>query len=91
MALPPAGSATAYYLGHGKQAHEFLTPAQLAELLGVHRETLYVWVKAGRGPPFIRLAANRILYSRADVDAWLASRRFPHRAAEAVAQRGAAA
>jgi excisionase family DNA binding protein len=67
--------------------HAFLTPQQLADLIGVHREVVYRWQANGNGPPFHRISRARILYDRRDVDEWLASRRFADRAHEAAAQR----
>jgi excisionase family DNA binding protein len=62
----------------------FLTDPQLAALLHVDDRTTLRWRNNGSGPPFVRVGPRRILYRRSDVDAWLAARTFPHRAAEAV-------
>lgn len=64
---------------------EFLTDAQLCALLHVDSRTTLRWRTDGDGPLFIRVGQRRVLYSRNDVDNWLASRTFAHRAAEAVA------
>jgi excisionase family DNA binding protein len=69
----------------GSAPAEFLTSEQLAELLRVDPKTVKRWRSNGDGPPFIRLGERRLIYSRADVDAWLAERRYAHRAAEAAA------
>jgi prophage regulatory protein len=63
---------------------EFLTDAQFAALMHVDDRTTLRWRTVGDGPPFVRVGPRRILYRRTDVDAWLAARTFPHRAAEAV-------
>lgn len=47
---------------------------KLAEELGVTTWTLTNWRKIGKGPVYVRLD-KRILYDRADVDTWLASRK----------------
>ncbi|MSQ03440.1 MAG: DNA-binding protein [Myxococcales bacterium] len=50
-------------------------------------QTLRKWRLTGRGPPYIRLGGpmGRVLYRRADLDAWLGARTFRSTAAEAVA------
>jgi hypothetical protein len=65
---------------------EFLTDAQLCEMLGVTDRTTLVWRTNGGGPPYCRIGIGRgqIRYRLQDVEAWLAARTFPHRAAEAV-------
>lgn len=67
------------------QPAEFLSTDELAELLTVDIKTVKRWRASGEGPPFIRIGRSRVIYSRADVDAWLAGRRYAHRAAEAAA------
>lgn len=69
-------------------AEEFLTDWQLCALLHVDSRTTLRWRSDGDGPPFIRVGGRRILYRRGDIDAWLAARTFPHRAAEALGMRG---
>ena len=61
---------------HRELAREFLTPEQTADLLTIQTETLKKIRLAGGGPAFYRLSAHRVLYARADVDAWLADRRI---------------
>jgi hypothetical protein len=41
---------------------------------------------AGGGPAFVRLGKRRIAYLESELDAWLASRSFRHRAAELAEQ-----
>lgn len=53
----------------------YLDPHQTAQLLGVHVGTLSNWRGAGLGPPFYRLHARAVVYLRAEVEAWIASRR----------------
>jgi len=64
---------------------EFLTDAQLCALLHVDERTTLRWRTDGGGPPFVRVGPRRILYRRVDIDGWISSRTFTHRAAEAVA------
>jgi excisionase family DNA binding protein len=65
---------------------EFLTDAQLCELLHVDARTSLRWRRDGGGPPFVRVGLRRVLFRRADVETWLAARTFAHRAAESVAK-----
>ena len=65
--------------------NDFLTDGQLCELLHVTSRTTMRWRRDGNGPAFIRCGGRRVLYCRTDVLAWLASRTYPHRAAETVA------
>ena len=59
-----------------------MTDAQLCERMSVTSRTTLRWRSEGTGPRFIRVG-GAIRYDEADVDAWLASRTFEHRAAEA--------
>lgn len=55
-----------------------LTPAEVAERIGVRVQTLAVWRTSGRyGLPYIR-AGRLIRYRADDVDAWLNKRRQTH-------------
>ena len=62
---------------------EFHTETQLCKRLHVNPRTTMRWRDDGTGPPYVRVGPRRLLYRRADVDAWLAAHTFPHRAAEA--------
>jgi len=73
------------------QAGEFLSDAQTCDLLHVTSRTTARWRVEGSGPPFIRAGGRRVLYRRTDVERWLATRTFAHRAAEAVHLAGTAA
>jgi excisionase family DNA binding protein len=53
--------------------NELLTPAQAAEYLKVHRNTLLRWRKAGTGPPAIQMG-RQWRYRRSALDWWLAER-----------------
>lgn len=48
-----------------------LTIAEVAEYLGVARQTVYIWRHKGIGPRSHRFGTT-VRYRREDVDAWLA-------------------
>ena len=75
---------------HPETADEYLTDALFCALVHVDPRTSLRWRSDGGGPPFIRLGPRRILYARAAVNDWLATRTFAHRAEEAVATEIAA-
>lgn len=54
-------------------AEEFLTTAELAELLRVPVDSIYQWRHKGEGPPAIRVGKH-LRFRRSAVDAWLESR-----------------
>jgi hypothetical protein len=56
-----------------RQSSEFLSPLQVARLLGVSSWCLLLWRKKGFGPPFLRVTRNIIRYPKQGLDAWLAS------------------
>ncbi len=53
----------------------YLTTRQLAELIGISEISLAQWRARGQGPAFIRLGRT-IRYARADVDAWITSKKI---------------
>lgn len=55
-----------------------LTPAQLAEHLGVSVATIYQWRYRSEGPPGFKVG-GRVRYRRSDVDAWLDEHADPWR------------
>jgi predicted DNA-binding transcriptional regulator AlpA len=59
-----------------------ITPATLAECLGMTERTLSEWRVRGRGPKFIRLGKS-VRYSPDAVDAWLLSQQRTSTAEEA--------
>ena len=69
-----------------KPPSEFLTDAQLAEMLGVTTRTTLRWRRDGGGPAFVRIGPRRLGYLRNDVMAWMAANRYPHLAAETSAK-----
>lgn len=55
-------------------SHENLTTEEAAEYLRVCHRTLIRWRGQGTGPAYCK-AGQRILYRRADLDAWLDAQR----------------
>ena len=53
---------------------DVLTAREAAVYLRTSTSTLAKYRIDGRGPTFIRQSARKVLYRRADLDAWLASR-----------------
>lgn len=57
------------------QAEDLLTEAEVAALLRLKPDTLRQWRTgkrhAGKGPTFIQRGKARVLYLRADLEAWL--------------------
>ncbi|UCC96472.1 MAG: helix-turn-helix domain-containing protein [Phycisphaerales bacterium] len=50
----------------------------LAAYLGDSKRTIYKYIASGDCPPYIRISAKNIKFDRADVDAWLESKKvFP--------------
>jgi hypothetical protein len=57
-------------------ASEYLTPKEAAKVVHLSPRTLEGMRHRGDGPPYAKLGAGqsaRILYRRADLDAWVAS------------------
>ena len=53
------------------------SPKEVAELIGVHENTLYKWRAAGEGPPYLRLrGAGPVRYECATLHAWLYARSY---------------
>ena len=48
-----------------------LRPTQVSQMLGVHRVTVWRWVRAEHFPAPVRLGANTVAWRAADVEAWL--------------------
>ena len=53
---------------------QILRPAQVASVLGVHRATLWRWIKRGDFPAPLQLGRNAIGFRQSDICDWLASR-----------------
>ncbi|HEX9971232.1 MAG TPA: helix-turn-helix domain-containing protein [bacterium] len=48
---------------------------ELAEYLGENKRTIYRYIQTGDCPRYIRLTAKNIKFDKADVDAWLDSKK----------------
>jgi hypothetical protein len=73
MATPKENRESCEYLDEDGLNADYLIPPRTASR----------WRGSGDGPPFIRLGKRRILYRRADVETWMASRTFASLADEA--------
>lgn len=59
-----------------------ISKKEMARLRGVSERTLEREQAEGTGVPYVRISARRIGYCEEDYEAWLADRRFAHRAQE---------
>jgi excisionase family DNA binding protein len=60
-----------------------MTVDELAEYLGENKRTIYRYIQTGDCPRYIRLTAKNIKFDKADVDAWLESKKVnPKKASE---------
>jgi len=53
-----------------------LAPKEVAELLGVHENTLYKWRVAGEGPPYLKVGQREracVRYELPALRAWIAA------------------
>ncbi len=48
---------------------------ELAEYLGENKRTIYRYIQTGDCPKYIRLTAKNLKFDKADVDAWLESKK----------------
>lgn len=63
----------------------YLPPPLASVEIGVEVSTLAKWRFKGNGPPYIRCGGRKILYDRADLEAWLNERKHTSTAEESVA------
>lgn len=63
--------ATVHAMPVAPTPREYLSAAQVAELLGLHVDTLAHWRRDGKGPAWTRCGTRAVRYRRVDVDAWL--------------------
>ena len=49
---------------------------ELSEYLGESKRTIYRYIQSGDCPPYIRLTKKNIKFDKADVDAWLESKKI---------------
>lgn len=57
----------------------YLSPPQLAKVLGIAIRTLARWRALGTGPPFAVLGQKKIVYRASSVERWLATSERPTR------------
>jgi excisionase family DNA binding protein len=54
---------------------QLMSIEDLATYLGVAKRTIYKYIADGDCPPYIKLSKKHISFDRADVDAWLESKK----------------
>jgi excisionase family DNA binding protein len=54
---------------------QIMSIEDLAVYLGVAKRTIYKYLAEGDCPPYIKLSTKNICFDRADVDAWLESKK----------------
>ncbi len=62
-----------------------MTVEKLAEYLGENKRTIYRYLQSGDCPRYIRLTAKNIKFDKADVDAWLESKKVNPKTRELLA------
>jgi len=86
---PPRGKARCAIEGRPMTDQtKYLDEDAVADLLSISVRTVQRWRGTGEGPPFVRAGARRVIYSRAAIDQWAASRTFAHHAAEITGTAG---
>ena len=55
---------------------QLMSIEDLAAYLGDSKRTIYKYIASGDCPPYIRITAKNIKFDRADVDAWLESKKI---------------
>jgi len=54
---------------------QLMSIEDLAVYLGDSKRTIYKYIASGDCPPYIRISSKNIKFDRADVDAWLESKK----------------
>lgn len=54
---------------------ELMTVRECSEYLRTPIPTIRYWRSRGEGPPGFKLGAKRLMFNKADVDAWLEEKR----------------
>jgi len=67
---------------------QLMSIEDLAAYLGDSKRTIYKYIASGDCPPYIRISAKNIKFDRADVDAWLESKKVMPKYSENRRQRG---
>ena len=69
---------------------QLMSIEDLAAYLTVSKRTIYKYIADGDCPPYIKLSAKNISFDRADVDAWLESKKvYPERGGETMSDSNA--
>ncbi len=55
---------------------QLMSIEDLAGYLGGSKRTIYKYIASGNCPPYIRISSKNIKFDRADVDAWLESKKI---------------
>lgn len=55
---------------------QLMSIEDLAAYLGDSKRTIYKYIASGECPPYMRISAKNIKFDRADVDAWLESKKI---------------
>ncbi len=63
--------------GEPPTAARLISMAQVTEMLGVSRVSVYRWTKDGAFPSPIKLSERRVMWRQSDINSWLASRPTP--------------
>ncbi|MHC4605044.1 MAG: helix-turn-helix transcriptional regulator, partial [Planctomycetota bacterium] len=67
---------------------QLMSIEDLSVYLGDSKRTIYKYIASGDCPPYIRISAKNIKFDRADVDAWLESKKVIPRATRNHPQHG---
>ena len=54
---------------------QLMSIEDLAAYLGDSKRTIYKYIAEGDCPPYVRITSKNIKFDRADVDAWLESKK----------------
>lgn len=54
---------------------QLMSIEDLAVYLGVSKRTIYKYIASGDCPPYLKISKKNISFDRADVDAWLYSKK----------------
>lgn len=54
---------------------QLMSIEDLAVYLGVSKRTIYKYIASGDCPPYVKISKKKISFDRADVDAWLHSKK----------------
>ena len=58
-----------------RSAMQLMSIEDLEVYLGDSKRTIYKYIASGDCPPYVRISSKNIKFDRADVDAWLESKK----------------